>query len=161
MSINYRSTIIDAANRYGVPTDLALAVAQAESSYNPSAVSSKGAIGLFQLMPATARELGVDPRIPEQNIDGGVRYLKQMYNRFGDWTLALAAYNAGPGNVAKYNNTVPPFGETKSYVAKILESLGLWSGENGEYPIVTVQQGGQWRLTRRVHPPMNPTSTAA
>lgn len=108
-----------AASRYGVPESIALAVAWQESRYRQSAVSSAGAIGVMQLMPATAAELGVDPYDEDQNIEGGVRYLAQMYSRFGSWDLALAAYNAGPGRVAKYGG-IPPIAETQSYVASVL-----------------------------------------
>ena len=119
------SAIQSAATRYGVDPSLALAVAQQESSMNPNAVSSAGAIGLYQLMPATAAGLGVDPTDPGQNIDGGVRYLSQLLNQFGgDVSLALAAYNAGPGNVQKYGG-IPPFAETQNYVASILAAIGM------------------------------------
>lgn len=108
------------AQESGVDPDIAARVMQAESSFNPSIVSSEGAIGLMQLMPGTASALGVNPRDPEQNMRGGVAYLKQMLDMFdGDYELALAAYNAGPGNVRKYGG-VPPFKETQNYVAKIL-----------------------------------------
>jgi soluble lytic murein transglycosylase-like protein len=90
-----------------------------ESGWNPTARSHKGAIGLAQLMPGTARQLGVDPHDPEQNLRGGARYLAAQYRRFGSWRLALAAYNAGPGAVEKHGG-VPPFRETQGYVVAIL-----------------------------------------
>lgn len=122
------SSIIDllttSANQYGVPVDLAIAVAQQESGLNPNATSGAGAQGVMQLMPTTAKWLGVtDSFDPAQNIDAGVRYLSKLYNQFGDWTLALAAYNAGPGNVSKYGG-VPPFQETQNYVTSIMGKLG-------------------------------------
>lgn len=104
----------------GISPDLIKAVIQVESGFNPAAVSPKGAQGLMQLMPATARQLGVaDPFHPEQNIRGGVAYLKQLLGQFGqDIRLALAAYNAGPGSVDRYHD-VPPYRETQDYVKKI------------------------------------------
>jgi len=119
----YRPHIIAAAQRYGVPPALALAVVQQESGGHQSAVSNKGASGLMQLMPATARELGVDPADPLQNIDGGVRYLAQQLNRFGSVPLALAAYNAGPGAVQQYRG-IPPYAETQNYVKRIMGNVG-------------------------------------
>lgn len=110
-----------AARKRDVPEDLFLRLVQRESGWNPRAVSVKGARGLAQLMPETARLLGVDPRDPVQNLDGGARYLRQMYERFGSWRLALAAYNAGPEAV-KAHGGVPPFGETRNYVRGILGS---------------------------------------
>ncbi|MDX8349074.1 lytic transglycosylase domain-containing protein [Cognatiyoonia sp. IB215446] len=107
-----------AATRHGVPADLFLRLVQQESGWNPNAVSSKGALGLAQLMPATARALGVDPLNPEQNLDGGARYLRTQYETFGSWPLALAAYNAGPGAITRYGG-VPPFAETQNYVQVI------------------------------------------
>ena len=90
-----------------------------KSRFSPAARSSKGAIGLAQLMPDTARGLGVNPHDPKQNLDGGARYLSQQYRRFGDWRLALAAYNAGPEAVEKYRG-IPPYAETQQYVKTIL-----------------------------------------
>jgi soluble lytic murein transglycosylase-like protein len=90
-----------AASRYGVPSWLALAVAQRESGFNQNARGTSGEIGVFQLMPGTAAQLGVNPLDLSQNIDGGVRYLSQMYGQFGDWRTALEAYNGGPGNVSR------------------------------------------------------------
>jgi soluble lytic murein transglycosylase-like protein len=110
-----------AARLHGVPEDLFLRLVQHESGFNPGARSHKGAIGLAQLMPGTAQRLHVDPHDPGQNLEGGARYLKQMYNRFGSWRLALAAYNAGPEAVEKHSG-VPPYSETRSYVRSILGS---------------------------------------
>lgn len=108
-----------AAHRHGVPEDLFLRLVQQESGWNPVAESDKGALGLAQLMPATAAKLGVDPRDPAQNLEGGARYLRMQYDRFRSWRLALAAYNAGPDAVAEYEG-VPPFDETQGYVKAIL-----------------------------------------
>ncbi|QRZ15519.1 lytic transglycosylase domain-containing protein [Paracoccus methylovorus] len=103
------------ARKHGIPEDLFLRLVQQESGWNPSARSHKGARGLAQLMPGTAAKLGVDPNDPIQNLEGGARYLRMMYNTFGNWRLALAAYNAGPAAVAKYGG-VPPYRETRNYV---------------------------------------------
>ncbi|WP_295047150.1 lytic transglycosylase domain-containing protein [uncultured Paracoccus sp.] len=110
-----------AARRYGIPEDLFLRLVQQESGWNPGARSHKGATGLAQLMPGTAAKLGVDPHDPVQNLHGGARYLRMMYNQFGNWRLALAAYNAGPGAVQKYNG-IPPYRETRNYVRIIAGS---------------------------------------
>lgn len=115
----YESAARSAARKYGVPEDLFLRLVTQESGWNPKAVSRKGAIGLAQLMPATARKLRVNPNNPVENLDGGARYLFEQYLTFRSWRLALAAYNAGPGAVKKYNG-VPPFRETQGYVRAIL-----------------------------------------
>lgn len=114
----YLSAAKQAAQRYGVPTDLFLRLVQQESGWNPRAKSHKGAIGLAQLMPGTATYLGVNPHDPYENLDGGARYLAEQYRKFRSWRLALAAYNAGPAAVEKYNG-VPPFNETRNYVKVI------------------------------------------
>ncbi|MCX8953532.1 lytic transglycosylase domain-containing protein [Ruegeria sp. NA] len=113
-----------AAKRHGVPVPLFHALVHQESRWNANAVSPKGALGLAQLMPPTAAALGVDPHDPVQNLDGGARYLKAMFLKFGTWRLALAAYNAGPKAVERYEG-VPPYSETTHYVATVLEGAGL------------------------------------
>ena len=105
----------DAARRNGVPSDLFLRLVQQESGWKPTARSHKGAIGLAQLMPGTARYLRVNPHDPYENLEGGARYLAEQYRTFGSWRLALAAYNAGPEAVRKHGG-VPPYKETKNYV---------------------------------------------
>ena len=95
----YSGMARDAARAHGVPEDLFLRLVQQESGWNPEALSHKGAYGLAQLMPGTARRLGVNREDPAQNLSGGARYLKQQYDAFGSWRLALAAYNAGPTRV--------------------------------------------------------------
>ncbi len=115
----YEPMAATAARKYGVPVDLFKRLVQQESNWNPKARSNKGAMGLAQLMPVTARTLGVNPRDPKQNLEGGAKYLAQQYATFKSWRLALAAYNAGPGAVQKYNG-VPPYKETRNYVKIIL-----------------------------------------
>ncbi|PJE25981.1 Transglycosylase SLT domain-containing protein [Pseudooceanicola antarcticus] len=107
-----------AAQRNGIPEGLFLRLVQQESGWNPSAVSHKGAQGLAQLMPATARVLSVDALDPYENLDGGARYLAMQYRDFGSWPLALAAYNAGPEAVRRHRG-IPPYAETKAYVKAI------------------------------------------
>lgn len=108
-----------AARKHGVPEDVFLRLVQQESGWNSGAVSVKGATGLAQLMPGTADRLGVDINDPGENLEGGARYLRMMYDRFGTWKLALAAYNAGPLAVEKHGG-VPPYNETQNYVLAIL-----------------------------------------
>jgi soluble lytic murein transglycosylase-like protein len=108
-----------AADKYGLPRQLVRSVMAAESGFQPQVVSPKGAIGLMQLMPGTAAELGVDPFDPAQNVDAGTRYLRELLERYnGGLRHALAAYNAGPGTVDKYNG-VPPYRETVNYIFRI------------------------------------------
>jgi len=110
-----------AARRHGIPEDLFLRLVQQESGWNHGAVSPKGAAGLAQLMPGTAALLGVDSADPAENLEGGAKYLRMMYDRFGNWRLALAAYNAGPEAVQKHGG-IPPYAETTNYVKAILGS---------------------------------------
>lgn len=124
---DYRAAAVEAAERHGIPPSLFVSLIGQESSWNPNALSSAGATGLGQLMPATAAELGVDPNDPMQNLDGAARYLRQQYDRFGDWKLGAAAYNAGPGAVEKYGG-VPPYEETQNYVSSL---FGSDSGSGG------------------------------
>jgi soluble lytic murein transglycosylase-like protein len=112
----------NAARKYGLPPAFVRAVVAAESGFQPNAVSPKGAIGLMQLMPATASEFGADPRIPEQNIDAGTRYLRDLLLKYDNRAYhALAAYNAGPGAVDKYHG-VPPYRETQNYILSVLRN---------------------------------------
>ncbi|SCM68311.1 Transglycosylase SLT domain-containing protein [Donghicola eburneus] len=115
----YLAMAKSAARKHGIPEDLFARLVQRESGWNAGAKSHKGALGLAQLMPGTARLLGVDPNDPAENLEGGARYLAEQYAEFRDWKLALAAYNAGPQAVKKHNG-VPPYKETRAYVKAIL-----------------------------------------
>ncbi|MBW3083931.1 Membrane-bound lytic murein transglycosylase F [Austwickia sp. TVS 96-490-7B] len=121
---SYRALFQAAQAKYGVPAALLAAVAKAESGFNAGVVSPAGAIGLMQIMPSTARSLGVDPRNPAQAVDGAARLLRDGLNQFRTTALALAAYNAGPGAVKQYGG-VPPYPETQNYVRKIMADPGV------------------------------------
>ncbi|HTV02797.1 MAG TPA: lytic transglycosylase domain-containing protein [Luteitalea sp.] len=154
----YDDVIEEAAATHGVRPELVRAVIHVESGFNPRARSHVGAMGLMQLMPGTAADLGVDnPWDPVQNIRGGVAYLGSLLREFGDEVLALAAYNAGPGAVNKYGQRVPPYRETRDYVQKITRrtqaqpvarSAGGGSGRAVIYKVLEEVDGvAQWRLT--------------
>lgn len=152
----YDDVIEDAAAAHGVRPDLVRAVIHVESGFNPRARSNKGAMGLMQLMPKTAADLGVEnPWDPVQNIRGGVAYLGSLLREFGDEVLALAAYNAGPGAVNRYGQQVPPYRETQDYVRKITRrsdalpvSPRAGSGRAVIYKVLEIVDGvPQWRLT--------------
>lgn len=119
----FQQIIRAAAERYGVDADLIHCVIAVESNFDPKAVSSKNARGLMQLLPQTAAQLGVKNVFdPEQNIDGGTRYLRDLLKKYSNLTLALAAYNAGPQRVDQYGRRVPPYLETMKYVERIAKS---------------------------------------
>jgi soluble lytic murein transglycosylase-like protein len=133
----YDAEIDAAAARYGLDPALLKGLIRQESGFDASARSGAGATGLTQLMPGTAASLGVDPSDPAQAIDGGARYLKQQLDRFGgDPSMALAAYNAGPGAVAAYGG-VPPYAETQNYVSSVLAFADQYRGGAAATPAVS------------------------
>ena len=120
----YDDIIAKMASKYNIPISLIKAVIKAESNFNWRAISPRGAMGLMQLMPGTARKMGInDPYEPRQNIMAGVKYLRYLANQFkGDMVKVVAAYNAGPQAVKKYNGNIPPFRETQRYVRKVIRN---------------------------------------
>lgn len=138
----YDDLVLEYASKQALRPELVRAVIQVESGFNPRARSPKGAMGLMQLMPATARELGVvDAYDPEQNIRGGTRYLRQLLDRYdGDERLALAAYNAGAGAVDRYGGVVPPYRETREYVRKV-NSVAARAKVTGQAPPAAASPG--------------------
>ena len=147
--MDYRALATQIAQQEGVPPDLFLRLVNQESRFNPDAVSSAGAIGLAQLMPGTASDLGVDPRDPVQNLTGGARYLRQQLDAFNQPDLALAAYNAGPGNVRKYGG-IPPFEETQNYVSTILGAQPDAQAATRSQPMAMMTQQPQQQEPRGI-----------
>ncbi|PWU06464.1 MAG: lytic transglycosylase domain-containing protein [Terriglobia bacterium] len=129
-----RALIREAAMKHQVPAAFVSSIVRAESNFDPLALSPKGAIGLMQLMPETAQQFGADPHVPEQNIDAGTRYLRWLVNRYHKYRdglkRAIAAYNAGPGMVDRYRG-VPPFPETRVYVARVMGFLKEFQRRRG------------------------------
>ncbi len=123
-----KSDIVQTALKMGVDPYIVLSIAKLESNFEHRKQNSSGAVGVFQLMPTTARKLGVNPYSQSDNIKGGVMYYQMMYKKFGSTDLALAAYNAGPGNVQKYKG-VPPFKETKRFINKIKKEYNTMKAE--------------------------------
>lgn len=119
--VTIKELIVKHSMEMGVDPALALSIAKKESNFSQNRKSRYGAVGVFQLMPRTAKKLGYNPYSLNENIKGGLTYYKQMYKMFGSTELALAAYNAGPGNVKKYNG-IPPFKETKTFVSTIMKN---------------------------------------
>jgi soluble lytic murein transglycosylase-like protein len=120
----YLSTFRAEESAFGIPAGLLSRVAYQESRFDPHAISPAGAIGLMQFLPATAAEFGIDARDPAQSIRGAAEYLSQLFRQFGSWTLALAAYNWGPGNLARKGFEAAP-GETRDYVSSIAADVRL------------------------------------
>lgn len=123
-----KAAIIKHAVEMGVDPAIALSIARTESGFNHNARSSHGAVGVFQLMPSTARRMGYNPYLLNENIKAGITYYKSMYKMFGSVELALAAYNAGPGNVKRYK-AVPPYAETKRFVSKIMKDYHYYKAD--------------------------------
>ncbi len=120
-ALQYVGIACGVARRHDIPEGVFLRLITKESGWNAGASSRRGAVGLAQLMPATARSLGVDPSDPAQNLEGGARYLAEQHTKFGSWPLALAAYNAGPYAVRKYRD-IPPYRETRRFVREVFGS---------------------------------------
>ena len=120
-NLTVKQLIVKHSMELGLDPALALSIAKAESGFCHDKRSRYGAVGVFQLMPATAKRMGFNPYQLQDNIKGGITYYKKMYNMFGSTELALAAYNAGPGNVKKYNG-IPPFMETRRFVSSIMSN---------------------------------------
>ena len=118
------------ARKYDLDPAFVKAVMEAESNFDPSDISCKGAIGLMQIMPETARTMNINPKNIEENIEGGAKYLNYMVDRFGDLKLAVAAYNAGPNAVKKYGNNIPPYKETREYVERVLKNYRKHKADN-------------------------------
>ena len=134
-----KAAIVKYSIEMGVDPAITLSIAKSESGYRQEARSPRGAVGVFQLMPSTARRMGLNPYTLDGNIKGGIMYYKSMYKMFGSMELALAAYNAGPGNVKKYR-AIPPFRETRRYVTKIMSDYNQM--KNHPDPVIAGVKNG-------------------
>jgi len=133
---NAKKLIVQTAQKLGVDPHIALSIAKIESNFNASAKSPRGAIGLFQLTPSTAKKLGVNPYIVSENIEGGLKYYQMLYKKYGSIDLALAAYNAGPGNVKKYGG-IPPFGATKCFIKNVKKEANDFKVDSATQAIIS------------------------
>ena len=133
---NAKRLIIQTAKKLGIDPCIALSIAKIESNFNSNSKSARGAIGLYQLPPSTAKVLGVNPYVPRENVEGGLKYYKSLYKKYGSMELALAAYNAGPGNVAKYNG-VPPFVATKNFIKDIKKEYNSYKNDINTQSIIS------------------------
>lgn len=147
-----KETIVKHSLEIGVDPALALSIAKSESGFKHEKRSAHGAVGVFQLMPSTAKKLGVNPYYLSDNIRGGLMYYKMLYNMFGSTELALAAYNAGPGNVKKYKS-VPPFKETQRFVSQIMTEYG--NQKHTPDPSINKIKSGQKIAKANVKPVQN------
>ena len=159
--VDTQALIRGASEKHRVPAAFIKSIVAAESNFNCDVISAKGAIGLMQLMPETAREYGADPSIPEQNVDAGTHYLRVLmdkYHRYGNsLPRVIAAYNAGPGMVDRYHG-VPPFRETRRYVVRVLRFLRRFQIEPTESDLLGRRRepSSAWKAQLRRHNLMNP-----
>ena len=141
--VTVKGLIVKHSVEMGIDPALALSIAKAESGYRHESRSKHGAVGVFQLMPSTAKKMGYNPYHVNENIKAGIAYYKLMYKMFGKTELALAAYNAGPGNVKKYNG-IPPFSETRKFVASIMNNYN--SLKTKPDPVITGYKSGDFSI---------------
>ena len=151
--VTIKESIVKHALEMGVDPAIALSLARAESGFRHEAKSPYGAVGVFQLMPATAKRMGLNPYLLNDNIKGGIMYYKMMYNMFGSMELALAAYNAGPGNVKKFGS-VPPYAETRRFVNVIMADYNRQKS-NPDPAVVNVKK----QQAEQVKPPTPPETS--
>ena len=147
-----KAAIVKYSVEMGVDPAITLSIAKAESGYRHEARSARGAVGVFQLMPSTARRMGFNPYSMDDNIKAGIMYYKSMYKMFGKMELAIAAYNAGPANVKKYNS-VPPFRETKRFVSKIMTDYYYLKAHTD--PAVIAYNKSQQKIAEAKNTPQN------
>jgi hypothetical protein len=156
--LDTQALIRGAAEKHRVPAAFVKSIVAAESNFNCDVISSRGAIGLMQLMPETAREYGADPSIPEQNIDAGTHYLRVLMDKYQSYgnslTRVIAAYNAGPGMVDRYHG-VPPFRETRRYVVRVLRFLRHFQIERVAGDIPDRNPSKRWNKPARAYNLMN------